>query len=183
MVAVESSRTWRDILESKADMTEAKVERRRVQANLIEATPSAGGLWHWILASPALLFLLWSWISLFGFFSPLALPAVNIGLGAIIFIVAIVLPFGYLAHRAITALPWLFQNAGWEIYPLEPVREAEKYLVRYDVQERQRATTNWSRIWMRAAQGWVFLEIAAIFAGAILMIPLFFSAVQFGFGR
>ena len=167
---------------------EAKVARRRVSANLIEATPSAGGLWHWILASPALIFLLWSWISLFSLFSSIAWPTINmpianIVLGSITFIVVIVLPLGYLAHRTITAMPRLFQNAGWEIHPLEPVREAEKYLVRYDIQERQRAATNWHRIWLRAAQGWVFLEIAAIFVGAILMIPLFFSAMQFGFGR
>ena len=164
-------------------MTDAKIERRRVQANLIEATPSAGGLWHWILASPILIFLLWSWISLFSLLNVIVWPATNIILGSITFTVVIVLPLGYLAHRIITAMPRLFQNAGWEVYPLEAVREAEKYSVRYDVQERQRATTNWQRIWLRVAQGWVFLEIAAIFAGAILMIPLFFSAVQFGFGR
>ena len=36
---------------------------------------------------------------------------------------------------------------------------------------------------MRAAQGWVYLEIAAIFIGAIAMIPIFFSVSEFGFGR
>jgi hypothetical protein len=36
---------------------------------------------------------------------------------------------------------------------------------------------------MRAAQGWVYLEIAAIFIGAIAVIPLFFSALDFGFGQ
>jgi hypothetical protein len=38
-------------------------------------------------------------------------------------------------------------------------------------------------VWIRAAQGWVYLEIIAIFVGAIAMIPLFFSAVDFGFGQ
>ena len=110
---------------------EAKIGRRRVPANLIEATPSAGGLWHWILASPALIFLLWSWISLFSLLSSIAWPMINIPianivLGSITFIVVIVLPLGYLVHRTITAMPRLFQNAGWEIYPLEPVREGRE---------------------------------------------------------
>ena len=39
------------------------------------------------------------------------------------------------------------------------------------------------RRWLRAAQGWVFLEITAIFVGAVAMVPLFFSATEFGFGQ
>jgi hypothetical protein len=33
------------------------------------------------------------------------------------------------------------------------------------------------------AQGWVFLEMAAILIGAVVMIPLYFSARDFGFGQ
>lgn len=164
-------------------MSEAKVKRRHVQANLIEATPSLGGLGHWLLASPLLLFLAWNWIALFDALSPTGVPMLDNLVGGLALIIIIVLPLGYGAHRLVTTLPRLFQNAGWDVQPLEPVRTAEQYLVHYDVQERQRAVTTWNRVWLRVAQGWVYLEIVAIFVGAIAMIPLFFSALQFGFGQ
>jgi hypothetical protein len=55
--------------------------------------------------------------------------------------------------------------------------------VHYRYQARHWAANRWSRAWLRAAQGWVYLEIIAILLGAIVMIPLFFSAVEFGFGQ
>jgi hypothetical protein len=88
-----------------------------------------------------------------------------------------------LAHALVTAVPGLFQKAGWDVQPLEPVAERDQYLVRYVPQRRYRAPTNWPRLWLRAAQGWVYIEIFAILAGAIVVVPLFFSALDFGFGR
>ncbi len=40
----------------------------------------------------------------------------------------------------------------------------------------------WPRLWLRAAQGWVYWEIFVILAGALVAIPLFYSAMDFGFG-
>ena len=48
-----------------------KVERRQVPADLVEATPGNRGLWQWLLASPLLLLLGWTWVDLFAHFSPL----------------------------------------------------------------------------------------------------------------
>lgn len=136
-----------------------------------------------MLAAPLLLFLAWNWIAVVNALQPSGIALLDGIVGVAAFIFVFVLPLGYGAHRLVTGLPRLFQNAGWDVQPLEPVREAEQYLVRYAVQNRQRAATDWNRIWLRVAQGWVYLEIAVIFAGAIAMIPLFFSAVQFGFGQ
>jgi hypothetical protein len=47
----------------------AKVERRQVPADLIEATPGNNGLWQWLLASPLLLLLGWTWVDLFAHYS------------------------------------------------------------------------------------------------------------------
>jgi hypothetical protein len=33
------------------------------------------------------------------------------------------------------------------------------------------------------AQGWVFIEMAAILIGAVVMLPLYLSALEFGFGQ
>lgn len=155
-------------------------KRRRVPADLFEATPN--GLGYWLLASPFILFLFWFWLDLFTHYSPL--PKLADWLLAIpFFLFLIVLPFGLLAHGLITALPRLFNHAGWDLQPLEPVSEAEMYLVHYTYTEQHRAENNWRRVWLRAAQGWVYLEITAIFAGAILMIPIFLSVSEFGFGR
>lgn len=162
---------------------ETEFVRPIVAADLIEATPGGNGIGHWILASPILLFLLWLWVDLFHLLSPLENRFLNVFLGVLLFIGLIVLPLGLLVHRFILTFPRLFQHAGWEIEPLEPVKPEEIYLVRYRYQERQWAERNWRRAWLRAAQGWVYLEIIAIFVGAIAMIPLFFSAVEFGFGR
>ncbi|MBV7329529.1 hypothetical protein KFU94_15035 [Chloroflexi bacterium TSY] len=159
------------------------IDYPQVEADLIEADPAYGGLGHWILASPVLLFLAWNWIAVFDFFSPLEMGWLNLVLGGLSFLVLIVVPFGYGAHRFVTALPRLFQTAGWEIAPREAVEPAKMYTTRYVFRERRRASTNWTRIILRCAQGWVFLEIAAILAAAVLMIPLFFSVTQFGFGR
>jgi hypothetical protein len=162
---------------------EQKFLRRTVAADLIEATPGNGGLGQWILASPFILFLAWLWVDFIHLISPLDNRFVNVFIGALLFIGLIVLPFGWLAHRLILTFPRIFQHAGWDIQPLEPVRPEEMYTVRYRYHDRHWAPAGRRRLWLRAAQGWVYLEIIAIFVGAIVMIPLFFSAVEFGFGR
>lgn len=164
-------------------MTKKVLEYPKADADLVEATPAAGGLWHWILASPALLFLAWNWIALLDTINFTGNSSLNILLGCISFIALIVLPLGYLAHRFVTGMPRLFQAAGWEIKPRKEIPEAELFTTRYTYRDKQRSATSWHRIWLRTAQGWVYLEIAAIFIGAILLIPLFFSALQFGFGQ
>ena len=75
------------------------------------------------------------------------------------------------------------QHAGWNVQPLEDVSAAEFYTVRYRFSGKRSAKPTWLRLWLRAAQGWVYLEVFAIFAGFVVMIPLFFSAVEYGFGR
>ena len=161
----------------------AKVERRRVPADLVEATPGNNGLWQWLLASPLLLLVGWTWVDLFAYYSPLPWFWVDALLGVAVYLLVVVLPFGWLAHRLVTALPGLFQKAGWDVHPLEPVRAAEQYTVHYVPNERQRAANTWSRAWLRAAQGWVYLEIAAILAAGIMLAPIFFSALDAGFGQ
>lgn len=162
-------------------MNAAKFERRKVQADLIEATPHPLG--HWLLASPILVFVGWLWLDLFQHFSPIPWRWLDSILGVAAYLMLFVLPLGVAAHYLVTSFPRLFQNAGWDVQPLEPVREAEQYMVRYVVHQRTRAAANWSRLWLRAAQGWVYLEITAIFVGALVMIPLFLSITEFGFGR
>lgn len=168
---------------SERETDKTKFVRRRVQADLIEATPGTGALGQWLLASPMLLFLAWGWVDLVHALSPLPQRWLNVSLGLPLFALLIVLPFGYLAHVLVLAWPRLFQHAGWEIQPLEPVKPEEMYLVHYLYQARHRAQWSWQRAWIRAAQGWVYLEILAIFVGAIGMIPLYFSAMEFGFGQ
>ncbi len=157
--------------------------RRQVPARLIEATPAANGLFNWILAAPTVLFLGWLWVDLFAFFDPIPWYWLDLLVGALLYFGGIVLPLGYGAHRSATAFPRLFQNAGWDVQPLVPVRPEEQYSVRYLPTEKQRAAFSAARLWSWAAQGWVYLEIATIFIGAIGMIPLFFSALEFGFGQ
>jgi hypothetical protein len=164
--------------------TNSKFVRREVVAELVEATPGQGALAYWLLASPMLLFLAWLWVDLFHYFArPTASFVVNAVLSLPFFIIIVVLPLGYAMHRLVLSLPMLFQHAGWEVQPLEPVAEAEQYLVRYRFQRRRWAALDWHRIWLRAGQGWVFLEIATILIGAVLIIPLYFSARDFGFGQ
>lgn len=155
--------------------------RRVVPAALHEATP--GALGQWVLASPALGFLAWLWVDLLLSFSPLPWRWLSTALALLLFAVGVVLPLGIAAHSLVTAAPRLFQNAGWDVAPLEPVRETERYVVKYVAASRQRAPFTWSRLWLRAAQGWVYLEILLIFVGAALLIPLFLSVSDFGFGR
>jgi hypothetical protein len=164
-------------------MSQTNAVRRVVQADLVESTPPSGGMGQWLLASPLLLFGAWLWVDLVQALSPLSSYWLNGLLGLPLFAILIVLPLGYAAHRLVLGLPWLFHNAGWDVAPLEPVALAEQYLVRYRYQARHWAATNWQRTWLRAGQGWVFLEIMAILVGAVVMIPLYFSAVEFGFGR
>ncbi len=111
---------------------------------------------------------------------PLALAGLDAGL---LYWFLFALPIGYASHKLVTALPRLFQHTGWDVQPLESVRPAEQYTVRYVFSGRQPAVRDRQRIWLRAAQGWVYLEVAAIFIGFVVMIPLFFSAIEFGFGR
>jgi hypothetical protein len=161
----------------------SKVVRREVPADLIEATPGHGGLGHWVLASPLLLFLCWLWVDLIRALRPFPFDWLNALLGVLLFVALIVLPFGVAAHYMILAAPRLFHSAGWDIVPLEPVAQAEQYLVRYKYRTKHRAKLDWRRIWLRAVQGWVFIEMAVILIGAVVMLPLYMSAVEFGFGR
>jgi hypothetical protein len=164
--------------------TESGSVRRVVPADLVEATPGAGGVGHWLLASPLLLFLAWLWVDLFHHFvGPTGIYWLNALVGIVVFTLVVVLPLGNLAHRVVLSLPRLFHNAGWDLQPLEPVASAEQYLVRYRYQARHWAPADWRRVVLRAAQGWVFLEMATILVGAVLMIPLYFSAREFGFGQ
>jgi len=163
--------------------SEKKFVRRQVRADLIEATPGTGALGHWMLASPMVIFLAWFWVDLVSSLIPLTQRWLTVPLALVLFGLLILLPFGYAAHTAVSAWPRLFQHAGWEVQPLEPVKPAEAYTVHYLYQDRHYAPRTWQRIWLRAAQGWVYLEIMAIFAGAIGMIPLYFSAVEYGFGQ
>ena len=159
-----------------------KPQRRSVPADLIESTPSSNAAGHWVLASPVLLFLLWLWSDLIAYLSPLP-TWVDWFIGALLYMVVIVLPLGLLAYWIVTSLPRIFHHAGWDIHPLEQVSEAEQYMVRYAYQHRIKAESTWRRRWMRAGQGWVYLEIAIILLGAVAMIPLFLSATDYGFGR
>lgn len=162
-------------------MTTTKFERREVAAKYIEATPGAWG--QWILASPLIAFIGWVFLDLFAYYSPIPWRWLDLILGVIVFLVVIILPFGVAAHRLITSLPRLFQHAGWDVQPLEPVSHAEIYSVRYVGKEKERAPNSMRRQWLRAAQGWVYLEIAAILLGFVALGPLFFSALDMGFGQ
>ena len=157
--------------------------RRTVDADLVEARPAAAGIGYWILASPLILFLAWIWIDLFAYYSPVAWFWLDAVVGLVVFVALVILPFGLAAHRLVTAFPSLFQHAGWDVQMLEKVEPAEQYMVRYRYRQRQRLPSSRATLGSRAAQGWVYLEIAAILLGAILMIPLFISASEFGFGR
>lgn len=159
----------------------SKITLREVPADLVEATPAAIG--QWLLASPLILFLGWLWVDVFAHYSSLPFYWLDALLAVPLYALLLVLPLGVLAHALVTAAPGLFQKAGWDVQPLEPVAERERYLVRYVPQRRHRAPTNWRRLWLRAAQGWVYLEIFVILAGAVAAVPLFFSALDFGFGR
>ena len=168
-------------------MMTSKVEgqkqmRREVLALLVEATPTANGWGYWILAAPMILFLGWLWVDLFIVFSPIPSEPLDMLFGMLAYILFILLPFGYGAHRFVTSFPRVFQQVGWDIQPMEPVRPAEQYMIKYIYTECQRAATDRRRVWLRVAQGWVYLEIAAIFIGFVAMVPLFFSAVEFGVG-
>lgn len=164
------------------DADSKKKGRRRVQARLVEATPGAGGLGHWVLAAPGICFLGWLWLDFFSLFSPIEPRPLELIIGALAFIALVLVPFGYGAHRIVTSFPSIFQQAGWTVNPLERVEPAEQHSVRYVAHTKERAATDGMRVWLRVAQGWVYLEITAILVGAVAMIPLFFSAVEFGFG-
>jgi hypothetical protein len=128
-------------------------------------------------------FLAWTWVDLFAHYSPISFYWLDVVLGLLVFALVVVLPVGVGAFFAVTAVPRLFSHAGWDVQPLEPVSEAEMYTVRYRYQSRRRTANSWSHAWTRAAQGWVYLEIAAILVGAVVMIPIFFSVSEFGFGQ
>lgn len=164
-------------------MSTADVHNRDVPADLVEATPMANALGYWLLASPLLVFAGWLWVDVFAQLSPVPWYWVDLVLALVIYVFVLILPLGVGVFFLISSAPRIFQNAGWEVHPLEPVRESEQYLVRYTIQRRLRAANTWGRAWLRAAQGWVYIEIVTIFLAAIAAIPLFFSAVDFGFGR
>jgi hypothetical protein len=160
-----------------------KSVRRQVPADLVETVPESNGLMHWILASPLMIFLAWVWIDLFSHFSPIPAYLIDALLGLIVFAIVVVLPFGVAAFYLVTAVPRLFGHAGWDVQPLESVSEAELYTVRYTYQARRRAPTTWGQTLARAGQGWVYIEIATILIGAVVMVPIFFSVSDFGFGQ
>lgn len=168
---------------AKEEQERARVARREVPADLVEAVPENGGLFHWVLASPMLLFLAWLWVDLFAHYSPIPNYWLDALLSIVVFALVIVLPLGVGMFFLVTALPRLFNHAGWDVQPLEPVDDAEIYTVRFRYMNRHRAPNSWSQAWMRAAQGWVYLEIAAILIGGVAMIPIYFSASDFGFGQ
>ncbi len=156
--------------------------RKEVRARLVEVTPSANGLSYWILSAPVIVFLGWFWVDLFELIAAAARP-VGLALGTTTYIALIVLPLGYAAHRLVTSFPGIFQRAGWTVHPLAPLRPAEQYSVKYIVVSRERAATDVRRVLLRVAQGWVYLEVAIVLIGALAIAPLYFSAVEFGFGR
>ncbi len=162
-------------------MNATKFVRREVSAKLIEANPSALG--QWVLAAPIIVFIAWAFLDLFNHFSPIPWRWLDTIISVLIFLFVVLLPLGLLAHRAVTAFPKLFANAGWDVQPLEPVAPAEMYSVRYQYKARERAPNSWSRLWLRVAQGWVYLEITAIFVGFAAIGPIYFSALEFGFGQ
>lgn len=155
--------------------------RRKVPARLVEASPWALG--QWLLASPLLGFLAWNWLEVAYGMGSSSWRWLAMAIGGFVYAFAFVLPLGFAAHWLVTRWPRLFQNAGWDVEPLEPVAPAEQYTVRFVAHERQKAPATWARVWLRAAQGWVYLEIAAILFAGLLLIPLFLSAVDSGFGR
>lgn len=161
----------------------AQAAYRKVPADLVETMPENGALFHWVLASPFLIFVAWLWVDLFAHFSPFPNYWIDVILGLVIFAYVVVLPLGVAAFYLVTAAPRLFSHAGWDVQPLEPISESEIHMVRYRYQARHRAPNSWGRAWMRAAQGWVYLEIVAILIGAVVMVPIFFSVSDFGFGQ
>jgi hypothetical protein len=161
----------------------ARPAYRTVPADLVETSPDNGALFHWILASPMLIFVAWLWVDLFAHFSPLPNYWLDAVLGLIVFAFVVVLPLGVGAFYLITSAPRLFSHAGWDVQPLEPISDAEIHMVRYRYQAHHRAANSWRQAWIRAAQGWVYLEIAAILIGAVVMVPIFFSVSEFGFGQ
>lgn len=157
--------------------------RRSVPADLVEAMPENGGLMHWILASPMVIFLAWVWVDIFAHFSPIPSYWIDVVLGLVVFAWVILLPLGYGAFFLVTSFPRIFSNAGWDVQPLEHVNEAEMYTVHYQFQARRRAPNDLPRAWVRASQGWVYIEIATILVGGVAMIPIFLSVSEFGFGQ
>lgn len=155
--------------------------RRKVRANLVEATPGASG--QWILASPFLIYVGWLWVDLVSQWLPSPWHWLNVAMSILLYVLGIVFPLGVAAHWIVTSLPRVFQHAGWDVQPLEPVQESEQYTVDYVPVRRIRAPRSWARLWLRAAQGSVYLEIAVLLIGGILLIPIFLSATDFGFGR
>lgn len=167
-------------MSSEAETKEPR--RKEVRARLVEMTPGANGFYYWILSAPMIVFLGWLWVDLFELISIASRP-VGLTLGTATYITLVILPLGYGAHRLVTSFPGIFQQAGWTVHPLAPLRPAEQYTVKYIVVSRERAATDARRILLRVAQGWVYLEIATVLIGAVAMVPLYFSAVEFGFGR
>jgi hypothetical protein len=162
---------------------QARPVRRQVTVDLYEQTPGGGAIGQWLLASPILLFTAWVWIDLFAHYSPITIYAVDVVLAILVLAFGVVLPLGIGAFWIVASLPRVFHHAGWDVQPLELVRPEEAYMVRYAYRHRHRQPTTWHRSWLRAAQGWVYLEIAAVFAGAVLMIPMFLTVTEFGFGQ
>lgn len=163
--------------------SDRRPQRREVEVDLTETTPDRGGLFHWVLASPLLMYMAWVWSDLAVSLSPIPFAWLNVVLGLVMLVIVVILPLGLAAEAVVARFPRVFGRSGWDVQPLEPVRETEIYTVRLRIRHKTRAPRSWPRLWMRAAQGWVYLEIALILVGGVLIIPLFFSATEFGFGR
>ena len=73
-------------------MSSSVTERPAVPADLIEATPERNGLLEWILASPMIVFLLWAWVGLFAWLSPIPWYWLDALVWAAVFALLIVLP-------------------------------------------------------------------------------------------
>lgn len=166
-------------------MAEEKAQQsvRQVPADLVEGGGDNLPLGHWVLASPMLIFLAWMWVDVFAHFSPIDNYWIDALLALLLYVFVFVLPVGMGVFYLVTSFPGLFNRAGWDVQPLESVSEGEFYTVRYRFQARRRAPTTWRQSWQRAGQGWFYLEMAAILIGGVAMIPIFFSASEFGFGQ
>lgn len=156
-------------------------EQRRIPVDLLETTPPHGAALYWVLASPLLVFFAWIWTDVVVYVSPIESPAADRAL-AVALLVPLVVLLGVLAHRLVTSLPRLFHNAGWDVQPLQVLPPEEEHTIRFTYRKRHRAASGWKRWIMRAAQGWVYIEMAVILAAGLLLIPLYLSASRFGFG-
>ena len=141
-------------------MTNTKPVRRTVPAKLMESTPDRRGLGHWALASPMIIYAGWLAVDIFAALSPIPWRWLDLILGTLLYVFLIVLPAGVLAHGLITAFPRLFQQSGWDVIPLERRRPGEDLPGSATIMSSANGPPQLGPgCWLRAAQGWVYLEI------------------------